>query len=41
VYNIYLFDEVSVADSEQYLLQVSASVRETRHTQKHHPDQPL
>ena len=30
VYNIYLTDEISVADPEQYLLQVSASVRETR-----------
>ena len=30
VYNIYLTDEMSVLDPEQYLLQVSASVRETR-----------
>ena len=30
VYNIYLFDEMSVADPKQYLLQASASVRETR-----------
>ena len=30
VYNTYLFDEISIADPEQYLLQVSASVTETR-----------
>jgi DNA-binding transcriptional MerR regulator len=30
VYNIYLNDEISVTDPEQYLLQVSASVIETR-----------
>jgi DNA-binding transcriptional MerR regulator len=30
VYNIYLLDEISVIDPAQYLLQVSASVRETR-----------
>jgi effector-binding domain-containing protein len=29
VYNVYLFDEISVIDPEQYLLQVSASVMET------------
>jgi DNA-binding transcriptional MerR regulator len=31
VYNIYLHDEVSVSDSNQYLLQVSASVRKIHH----------
>ena len=30
VYNIYLHDEMSINEPEQYLLQVSASVRETR-----------
>jgi len=30
VYNIFLFDEVSLIDPEQYLLQVSASVKEDR-----------
>jgi len=30
VYNIYLFDELSVADPEQYLLQACAAVKETR-----------
>lgn len=30
VYNIYLTDETSVIDPDQYLLQVSASVSETR-----------
>ena len=37
VYNIYLSDEISVADPEQYLLQVSASVRETRHATSYRP----
>ena len=32
VYNTYLFDEMSVVDPEQYLLQVCASVKETRRT---------
>jgi len=32
VYNIYPFDEISVTDPDQYLLQVSASVKETRRT---------
>jgi DNA-binding transcriptional MerR regulator len=31
VYNIYLYDEVSVSDTKQYLLQVCASVREIHH----------
>jgi DNA-binding transcriptional MerR regulator len=30
VYNIYLFDELSIMNQEQYLLQISASVIETR-----------
>jgi DNA-binding transcriptional MerR regulator len=30
VYNLYLFDEISMTDPNQYLLQVSASVIETR-----------
>jgi effector-binding domain-containing protein len=30
VYNTYLLDELSMADPEQYLLQVSASVSEVR-----------
>ena len=30
VYNTYLFDEISIGDPEQYLLQVAASVKETR-----------
>jgi len=37
VYNIYLFDEMSVTDPEQYLLQVSASVKETRRVQSRRP----
>jgi hypothetical protein len=32
VYNTYLFDEISIADPERYLLQVSASVSEARRT---------
>ena len=30
VYNIYLYDELSIVDHKQYLLQVSASVKDTR-----------
>jgi effector-binding domain-containing protein len=30
VFNTYLFDEMSIIDTEQYLLQVSALVKETR-----------
>jgi len=30
VYNVYLLNELSIADENQYLLQVSASVKETR-----------
>jgi hypothetical protein len=37
VYNLYLFDEFSTSDPEQYLLQVSASVKETRRP-LHHPN---
>ena len=37
VYNTYLFDEVSIADTEQYLLQVSASVSETRRVLSRRP----
>jgi len=37
VYNLYLFDEMSIADPEQYLLQVSASVKETRRVQSRRP----
>jgi DNA-binding transcriptional MerR regulator len=37
VYNIYLFDEMSVTDPEQYLLQASASVRETRRAPSRRP----
>ena len=36
VYNIYLADEISVIDPNQYLLQVSASVREMRHISSYH-----
>lgn len=32
VYNIYLFDEVSIANTNQYLLQVSAQIKESRKT---------
>ena len=37
VYNIYLYDEMSVADANQYLLQVSASVKETRRVKSRRP----
>lgn len=37
VYNIYLTDELSVMDPDQYLLQVSASVRETRRVPSRRP----
>ena len=37
VYNIYPFDEISVTDPEQYLLQVSASVKETRRVPSRRP----
>ena len=37
VYNLYLFDEMSITDPEQYLLQVTASVRETRRVQSRRP----
>ena len=38
VYNLYLFDEISIADPEQYLLQVSASVMETRRVTSRRPN---
>jgi hypothetical protein len=37
MYNIYLFDEMSVTDPEQYLLQTSASVKEIRRAPSHRP----
>ena len=37
VYNSYLFDEISISDPEQYLLQVSASVIETRRVTSRRP----
>lgn len=37
VYNTYLFDEISIADTKQYLLQVSASVTETRRVPSRRP----
>jgi len=37
VYNTYLFDEISIADSDNYLLQVSASVMETRRIPSRRP----
>jgi DNA-binding transcriptional MerR regulator len=37
VYNLYLFDEMSIADTEQYLLQASASVKETRRVPSRRP----
>jgi len=37
VYQIYLFDEMSIADTNQYLLQVSAEVRETRRVPSRRP----
>lgn len=37
VYNLYLFDEMCIVEPEQYLLQVSASVKETRRVQSRRP----
>jgi DNA-binding transcriptional MerR regulator len=37
VYNTYLFDEVSVTDPDRYLLQASASVKETRRVPSRRP----
>lgn len=37
VYNLYLFDEMSITDTEQYLLQVSASVKESRRVPSRRP----
>ena len=41
VYNTYLFDEISIADPERYLLQVSASVTETRRVPSRRPNRRL
>lgn len=41
VYNIYLFDELSVADPEQYLSQVSVAVSETRRVSSRRPKRHL
>jgi len=41
VYNIYLSDEISVVDPNQYLLQASESVRETRHISSYRPKRRL
>ena len=38
VYNHYLFDEVSISDPTQYLLQASASVMETRRVTSRRPN---
>jgi DNA-binding transcriptional MerR regulator len=37
VYNIYLSDEISTADTSKYLLQVSASIKETSISAHHKP----
>jgi DNA-binding transcriptional MerR regulator len=37
VYNVYLFDEMSMTDPDRYLLQASASVRETRRAPTRRP----
>ena len=37
VYNLYLFDELSIADPNEYLLQASASVMETRRVPSRRP----
>jgi hypothetical protein len=41
VYNTYLFDEISITDPNQYLLQVSASVSETRRVPSRRPRRHL
>ncbi len=41
VYGIYLFDELSITDSDQYLLRVSAFVRETRRAPSRRPKRHL
>ena len=41
IYNLYLFDEVSTIDPEQYLLQVSASVTETQRVSSRRPRRHL
>jgi effector-binding domain-containing protein len=40
VYNAYLFDEISLVDPERYLLQISASVTETRRVPSRRPRHP-
>jgi DNA-binding transcriptional MerR regulator len=37
VYNMYLFDEISMSDTSKYLLQVSASIKDARHEFNRHP----
>jgi DNA-binding transcriptional MerR regulator len=37
VYQLYLFDEMSIVDKDQYLLQVSVSVKETRRVPSRRP----
>ena len=41
VYNTYLFDEISISDPGRYLLQVSASVRETHRVPSRRPRRRL
>jgi len=41
VYNIYLFDEVSIADPKQYLLQTAASVTKTKQSASHNINNPF
>jgi len=41
VYNIYLFDEISISNPELYLLQVSAAVSETRRMPSRRPRRHL
>jgi hypothetical protein len=40
VFGTYLFDEISVTDTEQYLLQISATVTETRRVPSRRPSYP-
>ncbi len=37
IYGIYLFDEISIIDQEQYLMKVSAAVTETQRILSHRP----
>ena len=41
VYNIYLFDEISIPEPDRYLLQASASVAETRRVASRRPHRRL